>query len=217
MPTRRAHLHGVVLAVLLLGGAGGCSASVSVGTPPTSSSAQAPDRSPSTSPARATAATGQTQRRGTCQIAAPRVEVPTGEWTATETILRTYAIDACAGERLVRPWDFRRHCDGGNCKTYLYTVSYYGVEVAEVAPDGRGRYVATFRGEPVPCPHRPGEDAGTNQDRQTITLRWSPHNQTLRGLSRDYQVGACGGGPAETSSYVVARTNPTANPPAEGP
>ena len=134
MPTSRARFHGAIFAVLLLGGASGCSASVSVGTPSTSSTAQA----------RAAAATGQAQRPGTCQIAPPKAHFPTGEWTATKTILTTGAIDACAGERLVRPWDFRHLCKAGKCKTYLYTVSYYGVEVAEVVPDGRGRYVATF-------------------------------------------------------------------------
>jgi hypothetical protein len=122
-------------------------------------------------------------------------------------------------EQLVGPWDFRRICDGGRCKTFLYSASYYGVNVAEVVPTGRGRYVATFRPAPVPCPHRPGEDAGTNRDHSMISLRWSPDKQTLYGLGRDYQVGPCGNGKdaPELSSYVVRRTNPTANPPAEGP
>jgi hypothetical protein len=117
----------------------------------------------------------------------------------------------------VRPWDFRHACDAGTCETYLYTASYYGVEVAKVVPDGHERYVATFQPSPVPCPHRPGEDAGTNRDYSTITLGWSSHRQILHGLRREYQVGPCGGGPAETASYVAVRTNPAANPPAQGP
>jgi hypothetical protein len=214
MPTRRARLHGAILAVLLLGGASGCSSSVSIGRSPTSSSTQGPDRPAS---AQAVSATGRAQRPGTCRIAPPQVHVPTGQWTATETILSTDSIDACAGERLVRPWDFRRVCNAGNCKTYLYTVSYYGVDTAEVVPDGRGRYVATFQTTAVPCPHRPGENAGTNEDHGAFTLWWSPDKQTLHGLSRDYQVGSCSGGSAETSSYVATRTFPAASPPAEGP
>lgn len=217
MPTRRARLHGAILAALILGATSGCSASVSVGTPPTSTSTQTPDRPTGSAQAQAAATSRQAQRPGTCQVAPPQVRVPTGEWTATETILYTNSIDGCVGERLVRPWDFRRVCDIGPCKTYLYTVSYYGVELANVVPSGRGRYVATFRPEPVPCPHRAGEDAGTNQGHGTITLWWSPDKQTLHGLGRSWQVGPCGGGPPDTSSYVATRTNPTANPPAKGP
>jgi hypothetical protein len=212
MSTRRSILHGAMFAVLALGGASGCGASVSVGTPSTSDT-QAAEQPIDTTKARPEVVTGQPQRPGTCQIAPPRVHIPTGEWTATETILSTNAIDFCRGEQLVRPWDFRRVCRAGKCKTFLFTVSYYGVETAEVIPHGRGRYVATFRPTTVPCPHRPGEDAGTNQNHGTIRLWWSPDKQTLHGLGRDYQVGACGGGPAETASYVAARTNP----PAQGP
>lgn len=157
------------------------------------------------------------QRPGTCQIGPPQIHVPTGEWTATETILKTYAIDTCTGERLIRPIDFRRRCKAGHCKTYLYSVNYYGISVAEVVPTGRGRYLATFRPVTVPCPHRPREDTGTNQDHGTITLWWAQDKQILRGLSQDYQVGICGGNPAETASYEIKRTNPTAMPPAEGP
>lgn len=212
----RARSTGVMFAVLLLCSTSGCSAGVSVGTPPTSPT-QAASRPRGAVQARAAAVTGQVQRPGSCRIAPPQVHVPTGEWTATETILDTSSVDACAGERLVRPWDFRRLCDVGHCETYLYTVGYYGVDVAEVVPKGRGRYVATFRAESVPCPHRPGEDAGRNLSYGTITLWWSPHKRTLQGLGRDYQTGACGGGPPDTSRYVAERTNPTANPPAEGP
>jgi hypothetical protein len=207
MATRRAHLHGAIFAVLVLGGASGCSATVSVGTPPTSTGA---------APARV-AATTQPQRPGTCQIAPPRVHFPTGEWTATETILNTYAIDVCAGEQLVRPWDFRRLCNASDCTTYLYTASYYGVVRATVVPDGADRYIVRFEPKTVPCPHRPGEDAGSNQSSGTITLSWSSDKQTLHGLSRETQAGACGNNSAETASYVVTRTNPSANPLAEGP
>lgn len=210
-------LHGAIFAVLLLGGASGCGATVYVGTPPASGGTQAPDRSTSPEQARVAAAAGQTQRPGTCQVAPPQVHIPTGEWTATETILTTYAIDVCAGERRVRPWDFRRICRAGNCKTYLYTVSYYGVRVAEVVPVSRGRYVATFRPDTVPCPHRPEEDAGTNQNHETITLWWSRDKQALHGLSREYQVGDCGRGAVSTSSDTVVRTYAAANPPAQGP
>jgi hypothetical protein len=217
MPSHRARLYGGMFAVLLLGGASGCSASVSVGMAPTTSTPQAPDRATSTGQTPVAAATTQPQRPGTCQIAPPQVNFPTGEWTARETVLTTDAVDACAGERLVRPWDFRRVCDVGTCKTYLYTASYYGTDVAEIVPDGRERYVATFQPSTVPCPHRPGEDAGTNRDYATITLWWSSHRQILHGLSRDHQVGRCGGAPDDTSSYVAIRTNPATNPPAEGP
>jgi hypothetical protein len=209
MPSRHARLYGGMFAVLILGGASGCSAGVSVGTPPTASSSQAPDP--------VVAATSQPQRPGTCKIAPPQVDLPTGEWTARETILTTGAIDACAGERLVRPWDFRRVCDAGTCRTYLYTASYYGPEVAEIAPDGRERYIATFKPSNVPCPHRPGEDAGINRNYRTITLWWSSHRQVLHALSQAHQVGPCGGGPDDTSSYAATRTNPAASPPAEGP
>jgi hypothetical protein len=162
-------------------------------------------------------ATMQPQSPGTCQIAPPQVHFPIGEWTATETILTTNAIDACAGERLVRPWDFRRVCDAGSCRTSLYTASYYGTVAATVMPDGGNRYIATFPPSTTPCPPRPGEDIRTNREYATLTLWWSSHRQILHGLSRAYQVGPCGGGQDETSSYVVTRTNPAASPPAEGP
>jgi hypothetical protein len=214
MATRRVRIHGAMCALVLLGGASGCSATISART---SSSAETSDRPTETAQVRATATAKQAQRPGACRIAPPRIRAPVGEWTATETILSTDAVDACAGEQLVRPWDFRRRCHAGHCKTYLYSVSYYGVVVAKVAPAGQGRYLATFAPDTVPCPHRPGEDAGTNQDRGTITLWWSPDKQTLHGLGRDYQVGACAGGPTETSSYEARRTNPSVKPPAEGP
>lgn len=203
-----------MFAFLLLGAASGCSASVSVGTPPVTSTQQA---TTSTGQTPVAAATGQPQRPGTCQIAPPQVKIPSGEWTATETTLTTEAIDGCAGEQLVRPWDFRRVCEAGTCKTYLYTVSYYGVDVANVVPDGRERYAATFKTTLVPCPHRPGENAGSNIDHSTMTLWWSSHGQILHGLTREYQVGPCGGRSPDTSSDVAVRTNPAANPPAEGP
>jgi hypothetical protein len=217
MLTRPARLCGSMLAVLLVGVASGCSASVSGGTPPTTSTLQAPGRSANTGRARSVAATAQPQAPGTCQIAPPKVSVPTGEWTATETVLTTSAIDECAGEKTVRPWDFRRVCDAGTCKTVLYTVGYYGTEAAEIVPDGRERYVATFQTSTVPCPHRPGEDAGANRYYSTMTLWWASDRHVLHGLKRAHQVGPCGGGPVSTSSYVAERTNPTADPPAEGP
>jgi hypothetical protein len=217
MASRRARRYGGMLAVLLLGGASGCGASVSVGRAPTTSILQAPDRAAIAEETRAAASTTRPQRPGTCKIAPPQVNFPTGEWTARETILTTSAIDACAGERLVRPWDFRRICHANTCKTYLYTASYYGPVVAEIAPDGRERYVATFQPSTVPCPHRPGENAGIDRDYSTMTLWWSSHRQILHGLSRDHQAGPCDGGPDDTSGYVATRTNPAANPPAEGP
>jgi len=208
MPSPRARLCGAIFAVLLLGGASGCGASLWIRTS---------TQSTTKTPAQVAAARSQPQRPGTCRIAPPQVHFPTGEWTATKTILTTNSIDVCTGERLVRPWDFRRLCKADTCKTYLFTASYYGVDVATIVPDGRDRYIAVFRPSPVPCPHRPGENAGTNQDYSTITLWRLPHTQILHGFERQHQVGACGGGPAETSSYVATRTNPTANPPAEGP
>jgi hypothetical protein len=193
-----------MFAVLILGCASGCGASFSIGIRTSANTTQTPVE----------AATAQ--RPGTCQVAPPQVHLPTGEWTATETILTTNAIDACAGERLVRPWGFRRRCNAGTCKTYLFTASYYGVDVATIVPDGRDRYIAVFRPTPVPCPHRPGENAGTNEDSGTITLWRSPHTQILHGLGRERQTGPCGSGIISTSSYVATRTNTTANLPAEG-
>ncbi len=201
MPGCHSRLAGAMFALLLVGGATGCSASVLVGT---ASTTGAPRSS-------------QPQRPGTCEVAPPEVKIPTGEWTAKETILTTGAIDACAGEHLVRPWDFRQACTAGVCRTYLYTVTYYGTEVAEIAPDGPDRYIATFQPSITPCPHRPGEDNGSNRGYSTLTLWWSSDRKTLHGLSRDHQVGPCGGGPDDTSSYVAERTNPAATPPAEGP
>lgn len=194
-----------MFAVLLLGGASGCGASVWVRIRTTASTTQTP----------AEAATAQ--RPGTCQVAPPKVHLPAGEWTATKTVLTTNAIDVCAGERQVRPWDFRRLCKANTCMTYLVTASYYGVDTAQISPDGPGRYVAVFQPQTVPCPHRPGEDAGTNQDYSTLTLSWSPNKQTLHGFERQHQVGPCGGGPGENLDYVATRTDPAANPRAEGP
>jgi hypothetical protein len=190
---------------------------VSIGTPANTSTPQAPVQSTTTARAPVAAATSQPQRPGTCQIAPPQVHFPTGEWTATETIVTTNSIDACAGERMVRPWDFRRLCRAGTCKTYLITASYYGVDVGEIAPDGRDRYIAVFEPSTVPCRHRPGEDAGTNKDYGTITLTWLPHTQILHGIGREHQMGPCSSGRAETSIYVARRTDPAASPLAAGP
>jgi hypothetical protein len=103
------------------------------------------------------------------------------------TVLTTDAIDVCAGERLVRPWDFRRLCKAGACKTYLFTASHYGVDVAQIVPNGRDRYVAVFQPTTVPCPHRPGEDTGTNRSYSTITLWWSPDMQIVAHADRAYE------------------------------
>ena len=167
--------------------------------------------------AQARAASGHAQRPGTREVSSPHVHIPTGDWTATETILETKSVDACAGERLVCPWDFRRLCKAGKCKTYLYTMSYYGVEAAEVVANGRGGYVAKFPPSTVPCPHRRGEDAGTNESRGTITIRWSDAGRTLRGIGRKYQEGACGGGPPDTSRYVATRDGPDCKSARGGP
>ncbi len=156
MASRRARLYGGMFAVLLLGSASGCSASVSIGPAPTTSTPRAPDRAASAEQTRVAAATTRPQRPGTCRIAPPQVNLPTGEWTARETILTTGAIDACAGERRVRPWDFHRVCDAGTCKTYLYTASFYGPRVAE----NRTRRPGTVHSDisaldrPVPAPPR---------------------------------------------------------------
>jgi hypothetical protein len=117
----------------------------------------------------------------------------------------------------VRPWDFRRLCKAGTCKTYLFTADYYGVVVAHIVPSGRDRSVAVFQPSTVPCPHRAGEDTGTNRSYSTMTLWWSRDMQIVHGLSREHQVGACGGNPSETVSYVARRTDPAAKPLAEGP
>jgi hypothetical protein len=214
MLSARGRLCGVIFAVLL-GGASGCGASLSIGTPVSSSTSQASVQYTTTTRTPVEVATPQ--RPGTCQVAPPQVHFPTGEWTATETVLTTNAIDVCVGERLVRPWDFRRLCKAGICKTYLFTADYYSEQIAQIVPDGRDRYVAVFQPATVPCPHRPGEDTGTNRSYATVTLRWSPKTQIVDGLAREHQVGACGGGPSETYSYVAKRTDPAANPLAEGP
>ena len=208
IPSRARLLYRAMLVILLTGIALWARTNGSVKTPDQSTAAT-----------RAQAATGDelAQRPGTCQVAPPQIHVPIGEWTATETILITTSVDACTGEQLVRPMDFRRRCDADHCKTHLYSVDYYGAAVADVVPAGEERYLATFKPTFVPCAHRPGEDAGTDRDYGTITLWWSPDKQTLHGLGRDYQVGPCGSGPVETSSYEVKRTNPTAKPLAEGP
>jgi hypothetical protein len=160
---------------------------------------------------------GVAQTPGSCVIGPPEHHFRTGEWTATETILRTSAIDGCNGERRLRPLDFRRGCVGRVCTTVVYTESYYGVDAGEVRPLGHGHYVVNFPPSGVPCPHRPGEDAGINRAYETFTLWWSRSGQELHGMVRDAQVGPCGGGPAEVSSFVAVRSDPTAVPPAEGP
>jgi hypothetical protein len=214
MLSARGLLCGVIFAVLL-GGASGCGASLSIGTIAYSSPPQAPVQYTTTTRTPVEAATPQ--RPGTCQVAPPQVHLPPGEWTATETVLTTNAIDVCAGERLVRPWDFRRLCKAGTCKTYLFTADYYEEERAQIVHDGRDRYVAVFQPTTVPCPHRPGEGTGTDRSYATATLWWSPETQIIHGLAREHQVGACGGGPGETYSYVAKRTDPAKDPPAEGP
>jgi hypothetical protein len=216
MPSARRRLRGAIFAVLLLAGASGCDASRSTRTPANTSTPQASVQSTTNTQTPVAAATPQAP--GSCQIAPPQVHIPAGEWTATGTVLATEAIDGCAGERLVRPWDFRRLCKAGICKTYLFTVSYYGVGVAHIVPDGRDRYLGVFQPTTVPCPHRPGEDSGTNRSYSTITLWWSSDMQVIHGLSRERQVGPCGGGgPPETYSYVARRTDPAGTPLAEGP
>ena len=206
MSARRSRFGGATVAIFVLAGLSGCG--VSLGTP------HRPTRSPQE---QAAVSAGYAQRPGACQIAPPRIHFPTGEWTATGTVINTNAIDGCVGEKQVRPWDFRRICHGSHCETFLLTATYYAVAIAHVVQTGPGQYVAIFRPTPIPCPHPPGEQRGFNQDHGTITLRWSPDKQTLKGMSRDYQVGPCGGGPAEVDSYVVRRTDPAANPPAQGP
>ena len=103
-------------------------------------------------------------------------------------------------------WSFRHRCEAGRCKTYLFTASYYGVSVAQVAPDGRNRYLAVFPRHTVPCPHRPGEDAGTNQDHSTLTLEWSPNKQTLHGFESQRQVALAAAAPAKPpATWLYAR------------
>ncbi len=120
MGNRRARFYGAMFAGLLLGGASGCGATVWIKT---SGSTTMPGAI-GTARARAAAADEQTQTPGTCQVPPPQIHMPNGEWTATKTILSTDAIDICKGERQVRPMDFRRRCEAGHCKTYLYTVDF---------------------------------------------------------------------------------------------
>lgn len=201
---RRARCCGAMfVSMLALGGASGCGASVSAVTQPAN--------------ARPVAVNGQPQRPGTCQFAPPSIRIPTGEWTATETTLSTNAADACAGERVVRPIDFRRHCAAGHCETVLFTVGYYGLLVANVRPAGNGRYIANYLPHTVPCPHPPGQSRGTNEAHKTLVLS-SSGKKVLVGRGTTYQKGSCGRGiRPETSAFVIRWTNPNANPPPEGP
>ena len=125
------------------------------------------------------------QLAGTCKVAPPEVQLPSGDWTATATILSTEAIDACVGQKYIRPWTFRLVCLAGQCKTYLHTFSYYGEEVAEVVPTGVSTYEVAFPPTNVPCPHRPREDTGTNRVYTQISFWWSSPGQSAhRGKQR---------------------------------
>lgn len=215
---------GALLALLLLGACSGCGAGASLwvrtGTstsPASGSNATEQVVDTGLTPSEAAAAASHRQRPGTCRIAPPQGNFPTGEWTASKTILSTNAVDSCAGEHEVRPWDFRHVCHAGRCETYLLTESYYGVDVALIEPKGHDRYLAVFQATIVPCPHRAGEAPPTNTEYSTMTLSWSARTQTLHGMVQDRQTGPCGGGPPETASYVATRTSPSAEPPAAGP
>jgi hypothetical protein len=145
----------------------------------------------------------------------PYVHFSTGAWTATGTILETRAVDARLGERIVRPWAFGKQCEHGACRTTFSRQTLYTYEQTTLSPHGRF-YVAHFPAEIVPCPHRPGEDAGSNEDYATFTLWWSAEHQAVFATEKQNQVGRCGGG-TERTSWIAKRTDPAAAVPAPGP
>jgi len=145
----------------------------------------------------------------------PYVHFSTGAWTATGTALETHAVDVRPGEKLVRPWNFARRCANGACRTIFSRQTLYADEQAAVELHGRF-YVARFPAERVPCPHYPGEDAGSNEDYATFTLWWSADHQAVIATEIAHQIGPCGGG-TERSSWVARRTDPAAAAPGPGP
>jgi hypothetical protein len=183
-------LYGAALAVLVAGSSAGCGGIAS--TPLTRQPFQA----------------GSVQR--------PDVQFAPGEWTATGTILETDAADARPGEDIVRPWDFRRICENHSCRTIFIRQTLYGPRETPLEARG-GRYVGVFPPEPTPCPHYPGEDAGTSQNYSTFTLWWSANHQAVFAMEHERYVGRnCGGG-TESVRWTARRTNPSAAVPALGP
>lgn len=186
----RALLSGVTLAVLIAGGSAGCGVSVSTPRHPVLRSGSVPK---------------------------PYVRFSPGEWTATGTILDTQAADARPGETIVRPWDFTRSCENRSCRTIFSRQTLYHREETPLDPRD-GRYVAVFPPATVPCPHYPGEDAGTSQVYATFTLWRSANREVVYAIEHERYMGQqCGGGQTETVRWVAKRTNPTARMPAMGP
>jgi hypothetical protein len=146
----------------------------------------------------------------------PNVRFSTGQWTATGTILETQAVDARRGERIVRPWSFTRICEHRSCRTLFFRQTLYSREQTQLEAHS-GRYFAAFPPETVPCPHYPGENAGTAEDYASFTLWWSANRHEVLALEHEHYVGRrCGGG-NETIRWVARRTHPTARTPALGP
>lgn len=187
MSTDRARLYRTALLVLVAGSSAGC------GTVGLTSAHPSP-------------------RPGS--VARPRVQFAAGEWTATGTILEAQVADASSGEKIVRPWDFRKTCQRDSCGTVFLRQTLYGWEETPLVRTPRG-YLAVFPPSSAPCPHYPGEDAGTSQDHATFTLEWSANRQEVIATEHERYVGnACGG--METVSWVAKPTNPD-SPPASGP
>jgi hypothetical protein len=175
-------------------GAAGCATSTNTSTP---------------AHARAAVAPGSVQP--------PSVAFSTGGWTATGTFLQTRDADFHPGEVITRPWDFRKICDSGSCHTILGRQTVYGVEMASIQRQG-SRYVVNWPPSAVPCPHYPGENAGSSEQFSTLVLRWSVNHETLVGIERAQSFGkSCGGGPPDIVRWVARRTNPSARPLAVGP
>lgn len=147
----------------------------------------------------------------------PYVRFSSGEWTATGTILETHAADGRPGERIVRPWNFARICENHYCRTVFIRQTLYSQEETPLEAHG-GRYVADFPPETTPCPHYPGEDAGTSQNYATFTLWWSANHKEVLAMEHEKYVGHdCGGGETETVRWVARRTDPAVPTPALGP
>ena len=143
----------------------------------------------------------------------PSVAFSTGDWTATGTYLETQDADFRPGDVINRPWYFRKICRDRSCQTVLTRETLYDVETAPVERQG-GRYVVDWPPSAVPCPHYPGENAGSAEVYATLVLQWSANHQTLAGTERARSVGQpCGGGPPDVIRWVARRTNPAARPP----
>jgi hypothetical protein len=150
-------------------------------------------------------------------VPAPSVAFSAGDWTATGTFLETEDADFRPGEVIARPWWFRKVCEAGSCHIVLRRETVYGVEMAPVVRYGN-QYVVNWPAEAVPCPHYPGQNAGSIEQQATLMLSWSKSPNTLVGIESAHYFGkACGGGSPDVVRWVVRRTKPSAPLPALGP